>query len=106
MARKLEPDVIVRVKLRSVELGGRKTPIPPIEYGCPFFFEGEGFDCRLLLDQANVCLEPGGPEAEVPVKFLWPELIKPRLKPGDKFTLWEGKDIADGQVVRVCASDE
>lgn len=37
--------------------------------------------------------------AEVPIKFLMPDLIKPRLQAGARFTLWEGKDFADGEVL-------
>ncbi|MCK4997903.1 MAG: hypothetical protein KAS23_00155 [Anaerohalosphaera sp.] len=41
----------------------------------------------------------------VPVKFLSPDLIKPRLKVGDKFKLWEGKFIADGEVLNIIMCD-
>ncbi len=33
------------------------------------------------------------------LKFLAPELVKPWLRPGVHFTLWEGKTIAIGKVM-------
>ncbi|HMJ11056.1 MAG TPA: hypothetical protein VK524_06590 [Polyangiaceae bacterium] len=101
MDSKLRPDVIARVRLLSSAEGGRQRAIPPTMFGVPFFFEGEGFDCRLLLDQLGVSLEPGQERAGIPIKFLFPEYIKGRLRPGDKFKLWEGKDIAEGEVTEV-----
>lgn len=98
----LQPDIVARVSLYPADKGGRQKPIPPIRFGCPFFFEGEGFDCRLLLDQAGVSLEPGD-TVEVPIKFVHPELVKPRLQSGARFTLWEAGDFADGEVLKVVA---
>jgi hypothetical protein len=40
-------------------------------------------------------------EAVIPIKFLNPDLVKHRLKQGDKFYLWEGKRIAEGQVEKL-----
>ena len=96
----LKPDITARVRLYHTSEGGKRTAIPPVQFGCVFHFEGEYFDCRMLLDQVQVALDPGYP-AEVPIKFLFPELIKGRLKYGDSFQLWEGKDIAEGTVLQV-----
>ena len=96
----LDPDLIVRVRLFSKEEGGRGSSLPAKTFGCPFFFEDEGFDCRLLLDQVGTTLAPGD-TVVVPLKFLLPEYIVPRLKLGDRFKLWDGKDFAEGEVLEV-----
>lgn len=104
MTTQLTPDIRVRVRLRTAEEGGRrKGEIPPVQFRCPFVFEGEMFDCRLLLDQVGTTLQPGASYEQIPVKFLFPDLVKPRLHPGASFKLWDGRDIADGEVTEVVA---
>ena len=100
---KLTPDVMAKVRLYPSEEGGRSKPIPAVQFSCPLFFQGEGFDCRLLLDQAGIAL-PLGTSVVVPIKFLFPEHIMPRLKRGDQFRLWEGKVIAEGEVLEVIST--
>jgi len=34
------------------------------------------------------------------VKFLRPDLVLPKLSPGKQISLWEGKEIATGSVIR------
>jgi hypothetical protein len=96
----LKPDIIARIHLYPTDQGGRQKVIPPSRFGCPFFFAGQGFDCRLLLDQVGVSLAPGT-TAEVPIKFLYPELVKTKLTPGSRFKLWEAGDFADGEVLEI-----
>ena len=96
----LRPDVVVRVRLYRTEDGGRKNVITVGRFGCPFFYDGEAFDCRILLDQVGVSLAPGE-TADVPIKFLRPDLVKPRLRAGARFKLWEGGDFAEGEVLEV-----
>jgi hypothetical protein len=96
----IEPDIIARVSVYAANHGGRQSTIPPVQFGCPFFFEGEGFDCRLLLDQVGVSLSPGS-TADVPIKFVCPELVKPRLHRGARFKLWESGDFAEGEVLEI-----
>ncbi|MGI6416374.1 MAG: hypothetical protein ACOX1P_11955 [Thermoguttaceae bacterium] len=96
----LKPDITARVRLYHTANGGKSTAIPPVQFGCVFRFEGEYFDCRLLLDQVQIMLNPGD-AADVPIKFMFPELIKARLKHGDSFELWDGRDIAEGTVLEV-----
>lgn len=93
-------DVIARVRLHTTEEGGRKKPIRPGWFACPFVYGGEAFDCRLLLDEASTGIRPGD-TAEVRITFLNPELVKPRLSPGSLFKLWEGGEFADGEVLSV-----
>ena len=96
----LKADVVARVRLYRTEEGGRGNVITAGQFGCPFFYDGEAFDCRILLNQVGVTLAPGA-TAVVPIKFLRPDLVKPRLRTGARFKLWEGKDFADGEVLEV-----
>jgi hypothetical protein len=102
MTNPLAPDIRVRVRLRTHEEGGRqKGEIPPVQFRCSFVFEGEMFDCRLLLDQVGTTLQLGARHEGIPVKFLFPDLVKPRLHPTARFKLWDGRDIAEGEVTEV-----
>ena len=94
-----EPDAIVELELLSRSAGGRSGPTPSTFLGCPFGIEGEYFDCRLDFSDTGP-LSPGG-KARVPVVFLSPSLVIPRLRPGTAFTLWEGKIIGQGLVVEI-----
>jgi hypothetical protein len=96
---KSQPDIIASIHFYTTEAGGRKVPTPPDQFGCPLEFEGEKFDCRLLLGKVG-SLSPGV-TANVPVVFLYPELIKPRLKVESRFTLWEMGTIAEGIVKQI-----
>ena len=95
----VKPDIIASVRFYSTAEGGRTKPTAPDKFGCPFEFEGEKFDCRLLLEKSGA-LGPGA-QASVPIIFLCPELIKPRLKVGSRFTLWEMRTIAEGIVEEI-----
>jgi hypothetical protein len=96
----LIPDIIANIKLYSKEDGGLNRAVHPLQIGFTFFYKKEYFDCRLLLDQLGVGLELGE-YATVPIKFLHPEYLMQRLKPGQSFKLWRGKFIGDGKVVEV-----
>jgi hypothetical protein len=54
----IKPDIVASLRLYTTAEGGRKGPTPPDTLGCPFEFQGELFDCRLLLDEIGP-LEPG-----------------------------------------------
>ena len=95
----IKPDIIVSLRFYTTAEGGRKGPLPPEKFGCPFEFQGELFDCRLLLE-ATGALTPGA-KATVPVIFLRPDLIKARLQVGSRFTLWEMGTIAEGVVKEI-----
>jgi len=96
MKMKRQPDIVAKVQFYSTEKGGRKGPTPSNTYRCPLEFEGEKFDCGLHLEKSGP-IAPGA-TATVPITFLSPELIKPRLKVGSRFTLWEMRAIAEGVV--------
>jgi hypothetical protein len=95
----MKPDAIIEVRLKMTAEGGRQGPIVTTNYpfGCPLFVDGEAFDCRVLV--LNRTLELGS-TYELPIKFLRPDLALLKLSVGKSITLWEGKDIANGKVVR------
>jgi len=98
MQRAMQPDALITVRFLPPEEGGRSQPAGGRTFGCPIFIDGEGFDCRLLLD--GLVLQPGK-LYEVPVKFLRRDYADERLHVGTPITLWEGRTIASGTISRV-----
>lgn len=94
-----QPDIIASVRFYPTERGGRKGPTPPRMFRCPLEFKGEKYDCGLHLEKSGP-LSPGM-TATVPITLLSPALIKPRLKVGSRFTLWERGTIGEGVVEQV-----
>lgn len=97
----MQPDIIARVTMFASDAGGKSLTIPAVRYRCPLFIDGQGFDCRLLLDQAGHGLDLGA-TAEVPIKFLYFDLVQGLLAPGVRFTLWEMRHFAEGEILRIC----
>src|SRR5437867_3973041 len=93
------PDVYARVHFRPTDKGGRNGPTPPNFLRCPFYFEGEFFDVQIDLEKTGN-VRPGD-TVDVPMTFFCPELVKPRLKVGSEFALWEGHFIAEGSVTKI-----
>jgi len=94
----MKPDIIISVRFSLAPEGGRGTPVQGQVYSCPLLIDGGGFDCRLLLDGRRLDL---GACYEVPVKFLYRDKALPKMKPGAAVHLWEGRDIAQGRVIKV-----
>lgn len=91
-------DVIINVRFKTADEGGRKTALVGNFYSCPLFVDGEGFDCRVFLGDQKIEL---GEWYRLPVKFLNRDFVVPKLMPGKPITLWEGKDVANGEVLEV-----
>jgi translation elongation factor EF-Tu-like GTPase len=89
-------DIVADVRFFSTEEGGRESPIPQQRYGCIFTYQNENFSCFPMIPN-NVQVCPGD-KVTLEIKFLYPNLIKPKLKVGDKFTLRESRVIAEGKV--------
>ena len=103
----MKPDIIIEVRFKTAAEGGRKSAVGGPEvlvdyYSCPFVVDGDAFDCRMLLEHRVLEL---GKTYQVPVKFLSPQLVLPRLKEGKEFVLLEGKEVAAGKVLRVAMTD-
>lgn len=99
--------VIATIHLIRTEEGGRKQPLPPKIFGCPVFFENvpelqeHGYDCRFLLAEHAEPISPGRTVDGIALLFLSPDEVLPHMKPGVRFSLWEGKTIGSGTVIRV-----
>lgn len=94
----MKPDAIIEVCFITTAEGGRHGPVKGSFYGCPMFVDGEGFECRLLLEGQVLQL---GESYEVEVKFMNPDLVRPKLSPGKSVSLWEGREVAKGKVLRL-----
>lgn len=94
----MKPDAIINLRFFTTTEGGRSTAVEGQFYACPLFVENEGFDCRLLLEGRRLEL---GSTYEVPVKFLYRELALPKMSVGKEVLLWEGRNVAKGQVVKI-----
>ena len=100
----MEPDIYIKVRFKTSEEGGRKTsvkrktPLGPDFYACPLIVDDKAYDCRLLIGDEEIEL---GKYYEIPVKFLDKDAVLPNLSIGKKITLWEGKNVADGEIMRI-----
>jgi hypothetical protein len=94
----MKPDVIINVRFFTTAEGGRSSAVEGQFYACPLFIEDEGFDCRLMLKGRRLEL---GSTYEVPVKFLYRDLALPKLSVGKEVLLWEGRNVAKGQVIKI-----
>jgi hypothetical protein len=99
------PDAIARIHFFCTDQGGRRTDVAPASrfgYMPTLFFNGEkhGYDCALLVEAVGGRIARGA-TVEIPIKFLSPQLVKPRLGLGDRFTLWEGRTVAEGEVIEL-----
>ena len=94
----MTPDAYLKVRFMTPEEGGRNTPIQGDYYACPLFVEDEWFDCRLLIGGKTLAL---GQLYELPVKFMNKDSVLPKLSIGKVVTIWEGKDIGLGAVIKL-----
>ncbi len=101
----MNPDIYIKVRFKTSEEGGRKTSLKRKTglgldfYGCPLMVDGKAYDCRLLIGDKEIEL---GKYYELPVKFLDRDLALPNLAVGKNITLLEGKEVAEGQVIKIC----
>ena len=106
LQKNIQPDALIRVRFLTHEEGGRKTPVvvewtqgQQTGYGCPMRINGELHDFRTLIS-GNTTYMPGK-TYDLNIKFLYSELVLPKLHKGLEIELWEGKTIAKGFVERV-----
>lgn len=99
-----QPDIDIKVRFRTSVEGGRKTSLKSkiaLEdacYACPLLVDKKAYDCRLLIGKNEL---ERGKEYEVSLQFLDKESALPHMSVGKHITLWEGKEVADGQVIRI-----
>ena len=97
------PDIIASIQFLRPEEGGRTKPLSGTVFKCPFEFQNEKFDCGLHLGGDKII--PPGAHITVPITFLFPGYVKPRLRVGSRFTLWERGTIASGIVEEILGAD-
>ena len=94
----INPDIIVEIRFKTHDEGGRESSLFGEFYPCPLFIDGEAFECRVLLGNKRIEL---GQWYQLPVQFLHRDLVVPMLSPGKPVALWEGKEVASGKVLEV-----
>lgn len=98
----MTPDAIIRVRFLTTLEGGRENSVVAKGYGCPVLIDDHGFDCRFCVDEFTVFAL--GETYEIPVKFLNPQSALCDSNLEREISLWEGKIIAKGSIVRVLSS--
>lgn len=106
MMKQMKPDIIATIHMydtRTDNSNLKKKRIPPCQYSCPVFFDDEtkGFDCRLLLNQIGKSIGRGETLLDVPIKFLFYDLVKPKLKIGQHFKLWDMGFFGEGTITEL-----
>jgi hypothetical protein len=95
-------DIIASIRFYTKAEGGRQQAPSDRLFRCPLEFEDEKFDCGLYFNECDPFSL--GTWVMVPIEFLSPGLIKPRLAVGSRFTLWEIRTIAEGVVEQILPS--
>ncbi len=101
----MKADIYIKVRFKTTEEGGRKTslqrkmPLGVDFYACPMKIDNNFYDCRLFIGNKEIKL---GEYYEIPAVFLDKESALQKLSVGKNIALWEGKEVANGQVIRIC----
>lgn len=96
----LTPEIYVNITFYPTDKGGRKLPTGSHFLGTIFVINESKHECRLLLEEVGP-ISPGESKNEVPIKFLCPDLVLSKLRVGTKFYLWDMRNIAEGEVVKI-----
>jgi hypothetical protein len=99
---KFKPHILAEVYLLPTIGGGRRMATPTDVFGCPVRIGTEYFDMRMDLTAIG-SLSPGD-IAQVPIRFLWPDYVRPLLCLGSRFTLWDLGTIGHGRVIEIYES--
>jgi len=91
--------IIATIQMRPPGQSPRKKRTPSEWFGCPCVVDEEKWDCRLDLTDIGA-IEPGD-RVSVPMVFLSPQEVLPKLHPGKTFQLWDRGIIADGVVEKI-----
>lgn len=89
-------DIVAKVSFLPTAEGGRESPTPAMRLGCIFGFEQGLYDCALMLQSLDPIFP--GDTVLVPIVFLDPDAIKPKLAVGDGFVLRDYRIFARGTV--------
>lgn len=96
---KISPDILVTLRFLSTMEGGRKGPTPPDSLSSILEYDGRFYDCRLLLRDVG-SVAPGETKT-VPIKLLFPELVKAAMREGEVIRLRESAPIAAGIIDKI-----
>jgi hypothetical protein len=91
--------ILTKVRFLTTAEGGRNGPTPTDKLGMLFHLGEDLYECRLLLYEIG-SISPGD-EVVVPIWFLSPQSIVPKLIKGSRFKLCELKDVAEGEVIEI-----
>jgi hypothetical protein len=89
-------DIVATLQFVPTDQGGRGSPIVRPIFGCIFEHGGEANDCGLIINEKGDVWP--GQKITLPIFFLRPDLVRPRIKVGDSFVLREDKVIARGTI--------
>lgn len=98
----VEPDVIAEITLAPTESDGRLSSISSGEYRGVLGVGAQHFSVRWFVPTSSA-LVPCGRSGTFGVQFLVPEAALPYFQLGTSFSVWEGRDIGSGVVLRVLA---
>ena len=101
----VSPDIYVSVKFYSSSENGRRLPTNSKTFGVIFVIGESKHDCRLLLSEIGP-ISPGETKSSVPIKFLCPDMVIPKIKVGMEFNLWDMREIASGTVEKIICPHE
>ncbi|MCP3995479.1 MAG: hypothetical protein GY722_10495 [bacterium] len=98
----MTPDALIEVRFLTTGEGGRSSPIEGDTYGCPLIVNGRGFDCRFVLKGSTRF--DLGEIYRIEVKFLCADYALRELEEETEISLWEGRIIAKGRIVKLFAA--
>lgn len=101
----LTPDIYVTANFYLTDRNGRKLPTDAHCFRTIFVIGESKHDCRLHLDEIG-SIFPGDNKKRVPIKFLFPDLVIPKIAKGTKFYLWDMRNIAEGEVEEIIAQKQ
>lgn len=97
----------VTIKMYDTENGGRRVPIPPVQFGCLLLFKNitelsaYPYDCRMYFNECKKGIKPGEQMDNIPAAFLSPCKIFPYISVGTEFYIRDGKIIGDGIITSI-----
>lgn len=99
--------VYVTIKMYDAEHGGRRVPIPPVQFGCLLLFKNINelstypYDCRMFFNECKKEIKPGEQIDNIPVAFLSPCKIFPHISIGTEFYIRDGGVIGEGVITSI-----
>ena len=99
MSSPVAPQVAALIQITAKESWGRTPPQLGVEFRFPLVVGGLAYIARFSVSDGDAFSR--GMPIEVPIEFMFPDKALPRFTPGTQFTIWDGKDIGTGKVLRL-----